>query len=244
MPQPVAPAVERVEIAAEQWVLDLSEVLRALEMTFGDIGRVVRAVDENVVPGGVPGRPRPRNDCVPLIASSELEIDPIDHTTIGEAKMLDDLAGSKARHGNFLFGSQRSFEHGGMPESRLPPPEDPIMKTLEELRRDVTAFVEERQWQRFHSPKNLAMALTVEASELQEHFQWLTAEESDALDEETLAAVADEIADVQVYLVRLADRLGIDLLAACEQKMTKNRAKYPADLARGRADKYTRYQSE
>lgn len=118
------------------------------------------------------------------------------------------------------------------------------MESLEDLRRDVTAFVEEREWQRFHSPKNLAMALTVEAGELQEHFQWLTTEDSEALDAETLAAVADEIADVQVYLVRLADRLGIDLLAACEQKMAKNRAKYPPKLARGRADKYTRYESE
>jgi len=117
------------------------------------------------------------------------------------------------------------------------------MESLEDLRSDVTAFVEEREWQRFHSPKNLAMALTVEAGELQEHFQWLTTDDSEALDAETLAAVADEIADVQVYLVRLADRLGIDLLAACEQKMAKNRAKYPPELTRGRADKYTRYQA-
>lgn len=114
------------------------------------------------------------------------------------------------------------------------------MKTLEDLRTDVARFVAERDWGQFHTPKNIAMALTVEAAELQEHFQWLTPEDSSSLSEEQLGEVADEIADVQVYLLRLADVLGIDLLEACERKMAKNRAKYPVELARGRADKYTK----
>ncbi|MEE4299431.1 MAG: nucleotide pyrophosphohydrolase [Pseudomonadales bacterium] len=114
------------------------------------------------------------------------------------------------------------------------------MDNLEDLRADVARFVAERDWAQFHTPKNIAMALTVEAAELQEHFQWLTPEASAALSSEQLGEVADEIADVQVYLLRLADLLGIDLLEACERKMAKNRAKYPVALARGRADKYTK----
>lgn len=114
------------------------------------------------------------------------------------------------------------------------------METLEDLRADVERFVRERDWQQFHTPKNVAMALTVEAAELQEHFQWLTPEASTALSEAQKAEVADEIADVQVYLLRLADLLGIDVLDACARKMAKKRAKYPVELARGRADKYTK----
>mgnify|MGYP006279821745 FL=1 len=114
------------------------------------------------------------------------------------------------------------------------------MESLEDLRRAVEQFVAERDWEPFHTPKNIAMALTVEAAELQEHFQWLTAEQSKALPADRLSEVADEIADVQVYLVRLADRLGVDILAACETKLAKNRAKYPIELARGRAEKYHR----
>jgi NTP pyrophosphatase (non-canonical NTP hydrolase) len=113
------------------------------------------------------------------------------------------------------------------------------MDSLDDLRDAVRAFVDERDWAQFHTPKNIAMALTVEAAELQEHFQWLTAEQSEALAADQRAAVADELADVQVYLVRLADRLGIDLLEACAAKLEKNRAKYPVELARGRATKYT-----
>lgn len=101
-------------------------------------------------------------------------------------------------------------------------------------------FAAQRDWDQFHSPKNLAMAMSVEMAELLEHFQWLTEEASASLDDETLAEVADEIADVQIYLVRLADKLGIDILEATEQKFHKNAAKYPADVARGRATKYTR----
>jgi NTP pyrophosphatase (non-canonical NTP hydrolase) len=115
------------------------------------------------------------------------------------------------------------------------------MRDLEELRARVRAFVAERDWERFHSPKNLAMALSVEASELVELFQWLTEEESAALDPARRVRVSDELADVLWFLVRLSDRLDIDLLQAAERKLAANAAKYPADKVRGRADKYSDY---
>ena len=115
------------------------------------------------------------------------------------------------------------------------------MRDLEELRARVRAFVEERDWNRFHSPKNLAMALSVEASELLELFQWLTEEESAALDPDRRRRVAEELADVLWFLVRLADRLDIDLLEAAERKLAVNAAKYPADRVRGDARKYDEY---
>jgi len=113
--------------------------------------------------------------------------------------------------------------------------------SLSTLQKKIRAFAEERDWQQFHSPKNLAMALSVEAAELLEHFQWLSEEQSSELPEEIRHAVALEMADVLIYLCRLADRLDIDLLAAAGEKMTLNEKKYPVELARGRADKYTRY---
>lgn len=97
-----------------------------------------------------------------------------------------------------------------------------------EIRDRLRTFVAERNWDQYHTPKNLAMALSVEAAELLEHFQWLTVEESKQLDESTLSAVADEIADVQIYLIMLADRLGVDLGSAVDQKIVKNGRKYPA----------------
>jgi NTP pyrophosphatase (non-canonical NTP hydrolase) len=115
------------------------------------------------------------------------------------------------------------------------------MRDLEELRQRVRAFVAERDWERFHSPKNLAMALSVEASELVELFQWLTEEESGTLDPDRRQRVAEEMADVLWFLVRLSDRLGIDLLQAAEAKLAANAAKYPADLVRGQSKKYTDY---
>jgi NTP pyrophosphatase (non-canonical NTP hydrolase) len=115
------------------------------------------------------------------------------------------------------------------------------MRDLEELRARVRVFVADRDWERFHSPKNLAMALSVEASELVELFQWLTEEESAALDPARRARVADELADVLWFLVRLSDRLDIDLLEAAERKLAANAAKYPADRVRGRAKKYNEY---
>jgi len=105
----------------------------------------------------------------------------------------------------------------------------------------LNAFAEVRDWEQFHSPKNLAMALNVEAGELLEHFQWLTEEASTELGPDKLDEIAKEIADVQIYLIRLADQLGIDILAATEAKMAENEKKYPADAVRGSAKKYTEY---
>jgi NTP pyrophosphatase (non-canonical NTP hydrolase) len=115
------------------------------------------------------------------------------------------------------------------------------MRNLEELKQRVREFVEERDWNRFHSPKNLAMALSVEAAELVELFQWLTEEESDAIDAERRQRVADELADVLWFLVRLSDRLGIDLLEAAERKLAANAAKYPVARVRGKSAKYDEY---
>jgi dCTP diphosphatase len=112
---------------------------------------------------------------------------------------------------------------------------------LESLRLKVRAFAEERQWQAFHTPKNLSMALSVEASELMEHFQWLTPEQSSNLDGGKRQAVGEEMADVLIYLIRLADVLDIGLLQAAERKLRLNADKYPAEHARGRSEKYTAY---
>lgn len=113
---------------------------------------------------------------------------------------------------------------------------------LHTLKQKLRTFAQERDWEQFHSPKNLAMALSVEAAELLECFQWLTEGESKAVSGEKLAAIADEIADVQLYLIRLADRLGVDIIEAATQKIVKNEAKYPVDQVRGSSKKYTEYE--
>jgi NTP pyrophosphatase (non-canonical NTP hydrolase) len=110
---------------------------------------------------------------------------------------------------------------------------------LSALATRLRQFAAERDWEKFHVPKNLAMALAVEAAELMEPFQWRSAAESETLDESTREAVAMELADVLLYTVRLADRLGIDLNAAAWRKIALNEARYPADKARGHARKYT-----
>ncbi|MBT9460826.1 MAG: nucleotide pyrophosphohydrolase [Rugosibacter sp.] len=102
------------------------------------------------------------------------------------------------------------------------------MKDLTALRDALRAFAAERHWQAFHTPKNLSMALIKEAAEIVEHFQWQTAEESLALTPGQQAAVGEEIADVLMYLVQLADALNIDPLAAAREKIIKNGQKYPA----------------
>ncbi len=99
--------------------------------------------------------------------------------------------------------------------------------SLEELTHALRRFADERDWERYHTPKNLAAALIVEAGELLEHFQWLTQEESLHLSPEAKQEVAHEVADVLIYLTRLADRLGIDMLAAASEKMGINAKKYP-----------------
>jgi len=105
-----------------------------------------------------------------------------------------------------------------------------------ELRQWMDDFVARRDWYQFHSPKNLSMALAIEAAELMEHFQWLTAEQSQAVadDAEKLAEVGDELADVLCYALSLANALGIDLATAIRRKIAKNEQKYPADEYRGR----------
>ncbi len=118
----------------------------------------------------------------------------------------------------------------------------PPKPTLEDMQLYLRDFARARQWEGFHNPKNLAMALSVEASELLEHFQWLTPEQAAQLSPDTLSAVADEIADVQLYLVRLADVLGVCIRQAVAQKAVKNEAKYPAHRVQGSAQKYTAYE--
>jgi dCTP diphosphatase len=117
--------------------------------------------------------------------------------------------------------------------------EDQPPQDLAALRERVLRFVAERDWERFHSPKNLAMALAVEASELLEVFQWLTEEQSRHPSPEVKAAAAEEIADVLIYLMQVSHRLGIDPLAAAHEKVDKNALKYPVDKSRGISKKYT-----
>jgi NTP pyrophosphatase (non-canonical NTP hydrolase) len=108
--------------------------------------------------------------------------------------------------------------------------------TVAHLRDMVREFVDERDWRQFHTPKNLSMALAIEAAELMEHFQWLTPKDSQALaaDRAKLSEVADELSDVLCYGLALANELGLDISDSLARKMEKNRAKYPADEFRGR----------
>ncbi len=126
-------------------------------------------------------------------------------------------------------------QHAAAGASSAAEPAAPLHALRDALRR----FAAEREWEQFHTPKNLAIALSVEASELLERFQWLTADESAALDDNALARVREEMADVLLYLVRLADVLGVDLLAAARDKMVLNAKKYPVDKARGNSRKST-----
>lgn len=117
-------------------------------------------------------------------------------------------------------------------------PERPA-PTLDRLRDALREFAHAREWDRFHSPKNLAMALSVESAELLEVFQWMTEPESRDPAPAAKAAASDEVADVLLYLLMLADALGIDPLEAAERKMAANEAKYPVEKARGTSAKYT-----
>jgi len=110
---------------------------------------------------------------------------------------------------------------------------------LDNLKQKLRDFAEARDWDQFHSPKNLSMALSAEVAEIVEHFQWLTEEQSKALPKDKLAEVETELADTLIYLIRLADKLDIDLLKAAESKIEANEQKYPVDKARGNAKKYT-----
>jgi NTP pyrophosphatase (non-canonical NTP hydrolase) len=110
--------------------------------------------------------------------------------------------------------------------------------TLEDLRAKLAAFAAERDWDQFHNPKNLAMAVAGEVGELVEHFQWLTFEQASKLPDATREEVALEAADVLLFLLRLCDKLDIDLAAAAERKLELNARKYPVEKSRGVATKY------
>jgi dCTP diphosphatase len=113
------------------------------------------------------------------------------------------------------------------------------MNELEDLRGKLRDFAAARDWEQFHSPKNLAMALAAESGELLEIFQWLTEAQSRKLEPKAQAKAREEVADILLYLVRLGDQLGIDPVAAAQQKLVENERKYPVEKARGNATKYT-----
>ena len=106
-----------------------------------------------------------------------------------------------------------------------------------ELARRLREFARERDWEQFHTPRNLAASVAIEAAELQEVFQWLTDDQSATLTAEQLGAARQELADVAIYLIRLADRLDVDLVTAINQKIEDNTRRYPADLVRGHSEK-------
>lgn len=114
---------------------------------------------------------------------------------------------------------------------------------LADLVKQIRTFADERDWEQFHSPKNLAMALVVEAAELVEIFQWMNEADSLRLNVRDKQRAEEEIADVMIYLIRIADRLDIDLLEVAKRKLTINRKKYPAGLVRGSSRKYSDYES-
>jgi len=113
------------------------------------------------------------------------------------------------------------------------------MDKLEKLKKQIQEFAKDRDWDQFHSPKNLSMALSVETAEIVEHFQWLTEEQSKELSEEKLCLIENELADTFIYLIRLADKLDVDLFEVAQKKIEINKQKYPVGKARGNAKKYT-----
>lgn len=127
---------------------------------------------------------------------------------------------------------KRSRSESGMPTEQ---------NDLEILRETVRQFAAERDWDQFHSPKNLSMALVVEAAELVEHFQWLTEKQSADLSPDKRIEVEAEMADILIYLIRLADKLNVNLVQAVECKIKDNESKYPSEKVRGSAKKYTDY---
>lgn len=112
---------------------------------------------------------------------------------------------------------------------------------LQALIEKIRAFNKERNWEKFHSPKNLAMAFNVEVAEIAEHFQWLSEDQSRKLSPKQLEKITEEIGDAAICLLNLADKLGIDPLKAAEEKLEKNKQKYPAEKVRGKNSKYTEY---
>ena len=117
------------------------------------------------------------------------------------------------------------------------------IESLEILRDQLRVFAKDRDWDQYHTPKNLSMALIAEAAELVEHFQWVAGDQSHLLEDKTRQSVEEELADILIYLVRISDKLGVDLLDAAERKIAINDKKYPADKVRGSAKKYTEYEN-
>lgn len=116
--------------------------------------------------------------------------------------------------------------------------------TLQELKDKMARFVRERDWEQFHTPKNLSMSIAIEAAELMEHFQWLTVEQSKNLNPTALQEIGEELADIIIYSLSLANFLGLDLAETVNAKMEKNIRKYPKEQVRGKSHKYTFYQKE
>lgn len=112
---------------------------------------------------------------------------------------------------------------------------------MKDLIEQVKKFRQERDWDQYHSPKNLVMALMAETGELAEHFQWLTQEQSRKLSPEKLSAVEEEVGDILIYLANLCDKLCIDPMTAAQNKLAKNKEKYPAAKVRGKSNKYSEY---
>ncbi len=113
-----------------------------------------------------------------------------------------------------------------------------MSKDLDSIKQQLRQFAKERDWDQFHSPKNFSMALIVECAELVEHFQWLSDEQSKHLSAKTLDEVSLEMADIMIYLIRLADKLDVDLLQSVERKIELNAIKYPIEKSKGIAKKY------
>ncbi len=113
-------------------------------------------------------------------------------------------------------------------------------KSMEDVIAEIRTFRDDRDWKQFHDPRSLAVSISIEAAELLEHFQWLDKAQSEKHAAEHVAEVADEIADVAIYLIELTDVLGIDLKTAIRAKLAKNAVKYPVEKARGKITKYTK----
>ncbi len=114
-------------------------------------------------------------------------------------------------------------------------------RPLEELVHKLRAFAKKRDWEKYHSPKNLAMALSVEVAEIVELFQWMTEEGSKKLNKKMIGKLREEIGDVMIYLTKLADKFGIDVIDAAEKKLRINEKKYPAEIVKGKSEKYDEY---
>lgn len=121
---------------------------------------------------------------------------------------------------------------------------DDSKTTLKDLKERMANFVRERDWEQFHTPKNLAMSIAIEAAELMEHFQWLTVEQSKNLDPGALTDIGEELADIVIYSLSLSNTLGLDLSQTVVDKMEKNIRKYPSDKVKGKSHKYTYYQGQ